>query len=384
MTTRTAWLLPRSGSGGQTREDTRLAPIGTMTPAGVLTTRSGVVVGGGYQVTGSGMTATVPTGRCVVQGTTTQGPIPVVTTSAETVAIPDGTGQPRIDLIGIKVYENVVDASGETIARPIRVAGTPGPSPSAPTPPAAFLTLAEVRVEATSSAGSPINWGTALTDRRTYTAAAGGIHTGGDNAPGAYPGQYRDNVGVIERWDGSTWVPWPSALRGIAPGSLASGSFTGQWRDGTVGLQRWSGSAWAPAAGEFQTHVPAWTATDASPSVADGFLSSRWSRVGRQITWIGTLSAGPSTNGGDGHWRMSLPVAAANLGIVTVGTCNYFQQGFQDWPGICQISSGASVATFTVKTASGSGSFDEVSNTVPVAAGATTNLRWAITYEAAS
>ncbi|MER5350577.1 hypothetical protein ABT093_09625 [Kitasatospora sp. NPDC002551] len=206
MTTRTAWLLPRSGAGGQTREDTRLAPIGTMTPAGILTTRGGVLAGAGYAVTGSGMTATVGIGRGVVQGTTTQGPIPVVTTSAETVPIPDGTGQPRIDLIIVRVYENIYDAQGLTLAKTERVAGTPNASPVAPTPPAASIVLAQVRVEATSSAGNPINWGTNLTDRRSWTVAAGGIMPDSSSTPGVYVGQYRDGPTGLERWNGTAWV----------------------------------------------------------------------------------------------------------------------------------------------------------------------------------
>lgn len=389
MTVRSGWLL----NPGQTRADTRLSPTGTMTPTGSTTTRAGVIPGGTpLNLSMSGMVATISTGRAVVQGTSTQGAYPEVVTVAETVTIANGHASlPRIDTLFIAVYDQLFDASGQTLALIAYTQGTPNASPTAPTAPAfgtSYLRLWDIQVPAGASAGAPPNWTGLglLTDRRVFTASVGGIVPTADSVAGAYAGQWRDNAttGALERWDGSAWVPWSSALRGIAPGSLSSGSYTGQWRDGSIGLQRWGGSSWGPGLGEFQTHTPTWTATNINPSVGNGSLTSRWCRVGRQITWIGTLAAGSTTNGGDGLWRMSLPVQAASNGVVTVGTLNYFQLGTQDWLGICQISAGATVATFSVKTSSSASSFDSVSNTVPVAASSNTNLRWTITYEAAT
>ncbi len=141
MTTRTGWLLPRSGAGGQSREDTRLAPIGAMVPTGNLTTRTGVIpTPTPYAVSGTGMTVTVGPGRGVAQGTTTQGAIPSVTTAAESIVLPDGNGvNPRIDLIGVRVYENFYDALGQTLAKIDRVAGTPASIPAPPAAPSAKI-----------------------------------------------------------------------------------------------------------------------------------------------------------------------------------------------------------------------------------------------------
>lgn len=136
--------------------------------------------------------------------------------------------------------------------------------------------------------------------------------------------------------------------------------------------------------GAWNTFVPTWTATTVNPTIGNGSLTSRWMRVGRMITWAGTLSAGTTTNGGTGVWSMSLPVAAASNGVVVTGSANYFNQGDNDYVGVCQISSGASTASFSVKTSTNSQSFGSVSNTVPVGTSSTTNLRWSITYEAAS
>ncbi|GAA1406288.1 hypothetical protein GCM10009639_54000 [Kitasatospora putterlickiae] len=393
MTVRSGWLLNASTGGpGQTRADTRAVPTGTMTPTGATTTRAGVIPGGQpLQLTMTGMTGSIGTGRSVVQGTSTQGAYPLAVTAAETFTVAPGHASlTRYDTVWKVAYEHLYDASGQTLAAIVYQQGTPGTGspPTAPPSGTAYLRLWDLQVPAGASAGSPPDWvtGGLITDRRVFTTGLGGIVPASDTVPGAYVGQWRDNAatGALERWDGTTWVPWSSALRGIAPSTLAAGSYTGQWRDGAIGLQRWSGSAWSPGLGEFQTFVPTWTATTINPNLGNGSLTTRWCRVGRLITWIGTLNAGSTTNGGDGVWRMSLPVQAAGSGVVAVGSFNYFQVGSQDWLGVVQISSGATFATFTVKTGSSAGSFDTVSNTVPAPAGSTTVMRWTITYEAAS
>ncbi len=240
MTSRSAWLLPRSGAGGQTREDTRIAPIGAMTPTGALTTRTGVTPGGNpFAVSGTGMTVTVGIGRGVAQGTTTQGPIPVAVTAAESIVLPDGNGvNPRVDLIVVRVYENLYDSLGQTLAKVDRVAGTPAASPSSPAVPAASIPICEVRVEANSSAGVPIVWGTAVTDRRWYTVAVGGIQPGNDTTNGAYDGAYRDRgtANGLERWN-SSGTAWESRVYLGTAGRLVIGTDTALYRAGADHLK---------------------------------------------------------------------------------------------------------------------------------------------------
>ncbi|GGU62046.1 hypothetical protein GCM10010211_28840 [Streptomyces albospinus] len=66
MTVRAAWLLPT----GQTREDTRLAPLGTYLPESAMTSRDGVIAGGNpLNATGvAAMQVQVATDRALVQG----------------------------------------------------------------------------------------------------------------------------------------------------------------------------------------------------------------------------------------------------------------------------------------------------------------------------
>ncbi|MFE5332958.1 hypothetical protein ACFRCG_41900 [Embleya sp. NPDC056575] len=247
MATRAAWLLPRTGSDGQTREDTRLALSGGMTPAAATTARSGVMAGGTpFDLVGGGaMTFTIGGGRAYIQGTSAQGAYPVVSTSTTAFTAVDGHAtNPRIDLYVLRVYDNFIDSSGSTVAQIERVGGTAASVPVAPSVPAGAIPLWELRVPAGASAGgggiqgSP-GWSTARTDRRYYTAAAGGIvPSGGPAWSGVYDGQYRDSptTGRPERWStgSSTWVDILSGAAWGRVGYAYQGTGTGPITDTTL------------------------------------------------------------------------------------------------------------------------------------------------------
>ncbi|MGW5673932.1 H-type lectin domain-containing protein [Streptomyces sp. NPDC003860] len=202
MTVRAAWLLPN----GQTRDDTRLAPLGTMTPTDTLTSRAGVIPGGRpLLATGTGMQVQIGTGRAVVQGTTAQGAYPVAVIAPETLALGDGDAQyARVDTVVVRVRDQLHDTSGQAVATVEAIVGKPAATPTPPVLPPASLPLWDITVPAGTSAGTGgIPWSTALTDRRTYTTAVGGIATG--PIDGAYAGQWRDNAGVLERYNGTAW-----------------------------------------------------------------------------------------------------------------------------------------------------------------------------------
>lgn len=209
MTVRAGWLLP----DGQTREDTRLTPLGTMAPEGTLTTRDGLIAGGtGLAATGVGaMQVQINTGRAIIQGTTAQGAYPVAVTAPVTLTVPDGHAQhPRIDAVAIRLYDALYDTSQQTAVQLEIVTGTPSATPSAPSLPNSSLRLWEIAVPAGTSAGTGgISWASALTDRRRYTSAYGGILPRGFSLSfsGGYAGQYRDNGTELERWSGTAWDP---------------------------------------------------------------------------------------------------------------------------------------------------------------------------------
>ncbi|MEV4330356.1 hypothetical protein AB0K02_07400 [Streptomyces sp. NPDC049597] len=251
MTVRAAWLQPT----GQTREDTRLTLAALLTPSGQtpeetpLRSRPGIVPGG-FVLTGtSPMQCTIGTGRAIVQGKDTdQGAYLVAVTTPETLTVPDGDPQyGRIDLVELAVVDNDYDNTGVTEAVVRLVKGTPSATPAAPpSGPGSTIPLYTVSVPAGTSAGTGgILWTTsAVTSQHWPVVALGGIMpTSGFK--GAYVGQYRDASGLLQRWDGTTWVSYPKPIGGIAPnGTLATGSYTGQYRDNAGVLQRWDGTAW--------------------------------------------------------------------------------------------------------------------------------------------
>ncbi|MCA6093495.1 hypothetical protein LE181_15165 [Streptomyces sp. SCA3-4] len=226
MTVRSAWLL----GTGQTREDTRLTPLGVMAPAGEMTSRDGVIAGGQpFAAVGvSAMQVQIGVGRAIVQGTVAQGAYPVAITAPEVVTIADGSPQyGRIDSIVLRIADPGYDTSPAPAARVDVVQGEATATPSAPTLTGAVLRLWDVTVPAGTSAGTGgITWTSALADRRRFTSAAGGIIPRGYGLafPGAYDGQYRDTGIGLERWSAksATWQPYP-ADSGWQPLALSPG-----------------------------------------------------------------------------------------------------------------------------------------------------------------
>ncbi|RDG38478.1 hypothetical protein [Streptomyces corynorhini] len=303
MPIRSAWLLNRSdddgtGTGtGQSRTDTRLAPLGAMTPTGRLTTRGGVLPGspdGKYVLSGlyvygqsAGMTATVASGRAVIHSSEAAGSYPVAVTEYTQLLVDDGDpANPRLDLVVLRVYDEAQDAGGRTEAALEIVRGTPAATPAAPAIPAASLALATIRVPAGASAGSGgIDWSSAVADLRRTTVAVGGIlpEEWARDIPGAYPGQYRDTGAEgLQRWDGAAWQPYPALPR---------------WRDWT----------------------PVWTTSTglATPSFGNAALRCRYVQLGTVVHGSFDIVFGTTTRFGGGtsadNWRLSLPVTAASL-----------------------------------------------------------------------
>jgi hypothetical protein len=225
VTIRSVWHI----NNEQTREDSRLAPLGIMTPNSTspLSTANGVIptAGNPLGLTSTGaMTGQVEIGRAVVQGLLSQGCYPVVVTSPEAVTFDDGdASNPRIDSVMIVIRDDPYDSTGFTDVRIVVEKGTPAASPVRPAlPTEASLRLFDVNVPAGVSAGSGgIDWINDVTDTRTYAVALGGIGLG--NNPGAYAGQWRDSggtAGTLSRYNGTAWE---SAIRLDSGGSLAIG-----------------------------------------------------------------------------------------------------------------------------------------------------------------
>jgi hypothetical protein len=326
MNLRSSWVAET----GQTREDTRLTQIGATTPANPLEVRSGILPGsydGQYRLSGfwmeghaGTMTATVHEGRAVIQADGNQGAYPVTLAEPFPLSFADGQGQDRYDMVVLRIYDDLYDESNLTKAALEIIKGQPDANPVEPALPDIALPIYRVRVRAGVSSGNGgINWNNDALDLRTPTVAIGGIlPVVGDTGNGAYPGQYRDSGGALQRWDGSAWVSYPSALGGIAPaGTVTTASYTGQYRDSSTGqLQRWNGSTWVPyqPVPTWTDYTPKWGAeTGTAPSIGNGTLAGSYVKTGTLVQVRIYLKIGSTTNltaqAANGNWNFSLPVA---------------------------------------------------------------------------
>ncbi|MFJ4619079.1 hypothetical protein [Streptomyces sp. NPDC088812] len=305
MPVRSGWLSP----DGQSREDTRLVSLGALTPTSPVATRSGILPGssdGQYRISGftltgtsGAMSATVSPGRAVVQSTDTRGAYPVALTEYLPLTFSDGNPQyGRIDLVVLRVYDHDHDGEGRYEAAVEIVEGTAAALPTVPTAPGLSLPLYEVLVPAGTSAGTGgIPWATALTGRRTATVSAGGIlPVTTDTTNGAYPGQYRDLNGQLQRWNGTAWADYPV-------------------------LPTW------------QSWTPAWTTNSglAAPSYGNATVSCRYVKSGRTVHCNFAIVFGSTTSFGTSpattdNWRFSLPVPASGaqsvVGFAELGVDN--------------------------------------------------------------
>ncbi|MBG0853218.1 hypothetical protein I2W78_15515 [Streptomyces spinoverrucosus] len=325
MNLRSSWVAET----GQTREDTRLTQLGATTPSNPIEVRSGILPGSydgqyrvsGFWLEGSGgtMQATVHEGRAVIQADSNQGAYPVTLPETLPLTFTDGdASNSRIDLVVLRVYDDLYDDSGFTKAAVEIIQGTPAATPVDPALPDIALPIYRVTVRAGASAGSGgINWNDDVEDLRTSVVALGGILPAyGDTGNGAYPGQYRDSGGSLQRWDGSAWVAYPSALGGIAPaGAVTTASYTGQYRDSSAGvLQRWNGSAWVSyqQVPTWTDYTPVWGAeAGAAPVIGNGTLAGSYVKTGTVVHVRIYLKIGTTTNlsalDPNGNWYFSLP-----------------------------------------------------------------------------
>ncbi|MGW1980281.1 H-type lectin domain-containing protein [Streptomyces sp. NPDC001889] len=199
-------------TSGMTPEDHRLAASTAMAPAGALATTGGCLPGGLdlAPVPGSALQATLSAGRLWVQGTSGAAQGGYSVTIDAPVPLTFGAGHAtysRIDSVVVRVADPSHDSTvtvfgGEVLVVQGSAAGTPTP----PTLPPNSQKLYDV-VVGKESVG--LDWVTGVLDRRRYTAALGGIVPPGSGVAfsGSHNGQYRDNDGVLERWNGTVWEP---------------------------------------------------------------------------------------------------------------------------------------------------------------------------------
>ncbi|MFD9813980.1 hypothetical protein [Streptomyces sp. NPDC059080] len=263
-----------------------------MTPTGEITTRGGLVPGGDAFALArvSDMQCAIGQGRAIIQGRAWQGAYPVVVTAPEVLAFADGDPlYPRIDAVLIRVVDTEYDLAPHSAARLEIVQGTPATSPVAPVISGTAELLYQVTVPAGASQWTGgLDWATAVTDRRRFTTSVGGITPAGwsDSWSGAYVGQYRDNAGALERWDGSAWTTYPAPESAVswtavalAEGYNNDGNKAGPLRYRRINLGGVPHMQWRGGVSWSQKGEPPNDGVPLAKALADGFRPERHTPV---------------------------------------------------------------------------------------------------------
>lgn len=299
--------------------------------------------GGGLNVSIAGSTITVGSGRAWVYQSG-QGVYRAVMPSATTLTLTAAHATlSRIDLVYLRVWDTSVDASGLNQADTVYLAGTASSTPVAPTPAGTqiYIPLANITVPP-SGGGSP----TVSQSVMPTTVAPGGILPSTVAPPSPYTGQFYDNGTDLLRYNGSSWDTYYKV-----PG------------------------AWTP-------YTPTWTATTTNPTLGNGTLVGRYSKIGRQVTVHINLIPGSTTTFGSGSYNFAVPFAAANLG------CSYIMSahllGTDRWLGETVISPAATTTAAFFPTAAGNSRANFWSPSAPEAFANGSQIRITGSYESAS
>lgn len=235
----TAYAL-RLANGMDTAPRCRAVDALGLTPAGPLQARNGLRPDGGGEVTVVEGTMAVDVSPFMgwVDGDTSdaQGGYPFVSDDTAQLTLTDGDpGDDRTDTIVARVQDAAYDGGGVTAATVEVVPGVPGAG--APALPPTCIPLRDVLVPAGLSAGSGgLSASNLGSDRRTYTAAAGGVvnvtGVADRDAMVTTEGQvvWRRDVKRLETFDGAEWVspdrPAHLFVRRVATQSLPTNSTT--------------------------------------------------------------------------------------------------------------------------------------------------------------
>ena len=114
----------------------------------------------------------------------------------------------------------------------------------------------------------------------------------------------------------------------------------------TIALSRSGPGNWlaegrlaAAADGAWTTYTPGWTGTT-NPSLGNGSLVGRYTRIGRTIIGGVVLTIGSTTTGGSGSWSWDLPFLGAP-GITLVCVCEFLRSGANRFDGHGVVSPNA-------------------------------------------
>jgi hypothetical protein len=184
-----------------------------------------------------------------------------------------------------------------------------------------------------------------------------------------------------------TVLPYTVAPGGILPlqSSAPPSPYIGQFYDNGTDLLRYNGSSWdtyQKVPGAWTSYTPTWTGSGSNPSLGNGTLTGRYSKVGRTVTVHINLIPGSTTTYGSGNYNWLLPFAAANNG------CSYILQahllGTDRWMGQMVISPAATTTSAFFNLSTTNSRIDFMTPTRPETFANGSQLRITGTYESAT
>ncbi|MEV7364239.1 hypothetical protein [Streptomyces sp. NPDC091299] len=153
---------------------------------------------------------------------------------------------------------------------------------------------------------------------------------------------------------------------------VISQSSSGNWRaEGRI--DSGNGTGW-------QSYTPAWTATSTNPSIGNGSLEGRYTRLPNR-TAVATvrLAIGSSTNIGSGTYVFGLPFATANDIVEYSGTARLSASA--TYIGQVTVGPNSSSMNVTFPTAATPASASNMTNTLPVTLTSGNILRFTLTFQ---
>ncbi|MEU6496452.1 hypothetical protein ABZ890_39750 [Streptomyces sp. NPDC046984] len=137
----------------------------------------------------------------------------------------------------------------------------------------------------------------------------------------------------------------------------------------------------AKVPGAWTSYTPAWTGSTTNPSIGNGTLTGRYTKLGPTVMCEIFLIPGSTTTFGSGTYLLSVPFAKATA-TEAVGAARLTAGSV--FLGHCILGSGANTMNVTFPNQSNNGLGQNWGNTVPATFAAGHTLRMSITYEAAS
>lgn len=249
-----------------------------------------------------GMGVLVNAGYCAVPHATQGYGIYIFGQAAQgtlTVAA-NSSGQTRVDIVIARVYDNANNTSYCDIEI---VTGTPGSGQ--PATPSTSILLAAVTVA--SGASSIVN--ADITDKRTFTAAPGGVLPAATGTAVAGPGQvvWNTTTGALQRSNGA------GGLTGLGGGAEIDDINTSTGVAGSQGLNAGDGSpyGWGIGYGS-QVYSPGFLGIGGTGFLADGVIAQQ---VRQAFTADGSTDYEITVK-----WGMAVPEAAVDSASPAVGS----------------------------------------------------------------